>query len=68
VYNHQSRLPGSAGFAVLQPKQLTFAHGHIAHDGKPEHACTLDFAKEMAFIDETLKMADVGSKVLEPLA
>src|SRR5262245_24224412 len=44
---------------------LCFAHGHIAHDGKPEHAYPLDFSKELRFIDETLTMAGVESKQLD---
>ena len=47
---------------------LAFASGHVAHDGMPEHAYTLDFSKELAFIDETLKHAKVEPRVLEPLA
>ena len=47
---------------------LNFAHGHIAHDGKPEHTYPLDFRKELRFIDETLQMAGVESNKLEPLS
>jgi hypothetical protein len=38
---------------------MSFAHGHEAHDGKPEHSYTLDFAKELRFIEETWKTANV---------
>lgn len=47
---------------------LSFAHGHIAHDGKPEHAYPLDFQKELRCIDEALKLADIGPRVLNPLS
>ena len=46
---------------------LTFAHGHIAHDGKPKHSYDLDFSKELRFIEETLKLANVQPRVLHPL-
>jgi hypothetical protein len=32
-------------------RALNFASGHVAHDGKPENSYTLDFSKELAFID-----------------
>jgi hypothetical protein len=46
---------------------LCFAHGQIAHDGKPERAYPLDFSNELRFIDETLQMAGIESKPLDPL-
>lgn len=46
---------------------LAFAHGHMAHDGKPEHSYDLDFSKELRFIDEALRAAGVEPKVLDPL-
>ena len=46
---------------------LVCSSGLIAHDGKPEHAFTLDNSKEIRFIDEALKLADVEPRVLEPL-
>jgi len=46
---------------------LTTSSGLVAHDGKPEHAFTLDHTKELRFIDEALKLADVEPRVLEPL-
>ena len=39
----------------------------IFRPGKPEYAFTLDNGKESRFIDETLKLADVKPRVLEPL-
>jgi len=33
--------------------------GLQAHDGKPDHTFTLDHTKELRFIDEALKLADV---------
>jgi hypothetical protein len=47
---------------------LVCSSGLIAHDGKPEHAFELDNTKEIWFIDETLRMADVKPRVMEPLA
>jgi hypothetical protein len=46
---------------------LTFANGLVAHDGKPEHAFPLDFTKELKFIDDTLRLAKVEPKSLDPL-
>lgn len=44
---------------------LNFASGSIAHDGKPEHSYTLDFRKELKFIDEALQAARVDPMVLK---
>ena len=46
---------------------LVISSGLIVHDGKPEYAFTLDNNKEIRFIDETLRLADVKPRVLEPL-
>jgi len=46
---------------------LSFSSGHIVHDGKPEFSYVLDHSKELRFIDETLKLADVEPRVMEPL-
>jgi hypothetical protein len=46
---------------------LVCSSGLIAHDGKPEYAFNLDNTKEIRFIDETLKLADVKPRPLDPL-
>ena len=46
---------------------LVSAHGLMAHDGKPDQAFTLDFAKELKFIDETIATAQVQPMPLKPL-
>jgi hypothetical protein len=46
---------------------LVCSSGLIAHDGKPEYAFTLDNTKEIRFVDEALKLADVEPRVLDPL-
>jgi hypothetical protein len=42
-------------------------NGRRAHDGKPGYAFTLDNTREIRFVDETLKMADVEPTPLHPL-
>jgi hypothetical protein len=37
------------------------------HDGKPEHSYVLDHRKELRFIEETLQLADVSPRPLDPL-
>jgi hypothetical protein len=39
----------------------------MAHDGKPEQAYTLDFTKELRFIDHALELAKVEPKALNPI-
>jgi len=47
---------------------LVCSSGLIAHDGKPEYSFTIDNTNEIRFIDETLKLAEVEPRVLEPLS
>ena len=47
---------------------LTVTSGLIAHDGKAEHSFRLDHAKDLRFIEETMKLADIDFRPLKPLA
>ena len=46
---------------------LAFSNNHLVHDGKPEHSYVLDHRKELRFIEETLQLADVSPRPLDPL-
>ena len=46
---------------------LASSSGLQTHDGKPEHAFTLDHRQELRFIEEALVLADVESRPLKPL-
>jgi uncharacterized Zn finger protein (UPF0148 family) len=46
---------------------LTISSGLEVHDGKPEYCFRLDHEKELRFIEETLRLADIDPKPLEPL-
>jgi len=47
---------------------LTATSGLMAHDGKPEHSFSLDHAKELGFIEDAMKLADIDFRTLKPLA
>jgi hypothetical protein len=46
---------------------LTATSGLIAHDGQSKHSFSLDHAKEVRFIEETMKLADLDFRQLKPL-
>ena len=47
---------------------LTATSGLTAHDGKPEHSFSLDHAKDLRFIEETMMLAEIDFRALKPLA
>lgn len=47
---------------------LASSSGLQVNDGKPEHSFTLDHSKELRFLEEALKLADVDPRPLHPLA
>ena len=46
---------------------LTATSGLIVHDGCSEHCFSLDHTKDLRFIEETLKLADIDFRALKPL-
>ena len=46
---------------------LTATSGLVAHEGKPEHSFSLDHAKELRFIEDSMKLADIDFRALKPL-
>jgi hypothetical protein len=46
---------------------LTATSGLMAQDGEPQHSFSLDHAKELRFIEDAMKLADIEFRTLNPL-
>jgi hypothetical protein len=46
---------------------LTATSGLMAHDGKPEHTFSLDHARELRFIEDSMQLADIDFQALKLL-